>query len=245
LNAGDYTLAIRAKNDFGETSQVKNIRLNILPPWYRDTLGFSLYIFLLLVTVVVFYLLHKRKVIKEQRLLQLKFEKEQQELLREKTLENDKKIVQLKNESLRNEIKLKSKQLANTAMALVKKNETLQELKQELVLHKDEFDNYFSYKKLIKKVDHSIEHKDEWEIFEYNFNQVHEEFFQQLKAKHSQLTHKDLKVCAYIRMNLSNKEIAPLMNISVRGVETHRYRLKKKLDLDNDNSLTDYLRNYN
>ena len=46
-------------------------------------------------------------------------------------------------------------------------------------------------------------------------------------------------------MNLSTKEIAPLMNISIRGVETHRYRLKRKLNLDNDNSLSDYLLNFN
>lgn len=93
------------------------------------------------------------------------------------------------------------------------------------------------------KVDNSIDHKDEWEVFEFNFNQVHEEFFNKLKERHPDLTHKDLKVCAYIKMNLSTKEIAPLMNISIRGVETNRYRLRKKLDLENDNSLVDYLQN--
>lgn len=168
---------------------------------------------------------------------------EQEELLLQQTLESDRKLVELKNESLRNEVKLKSKQLANTAMALVKKNETLLEIKNELTKHKDEFTNYFSYKRLIKKVDNSIDHKDEWEVFEFNFNQVHEEFFNKLKERHPDLTHKDLKVCAYIKMNLSTKEIAPLMNISIRGVETNRYRLRKKLDLENDNSLVDYLQN--
>ena len=80
-------------------------------------------------------------------------------------------------------------------------------------------------------------------VFEENFNQVHDEFFEILKKRHSALTPKDLKICAYIKMNLANKEIAPLMNISVRGVETHRYRLKKKLNLENDISLADYLLN--
>jgi DNA-binding CsgD family transcriptional regulator len=96
----------------------------------------------------------------------------------------------------------------------------------------------------LKKVDNSIAHKDEWKIFEYNFNQVHEEFFFQLKKRFPDLTHKDLKICAYIKMNLTTKEIAPLLNISIRGVETHRYRLKRKLNLDNDNSLATYLRNF-
>ncbi|TDY07666.1 helix-turn-helix domain-containing protein [Meridianimaribacter flavus] len=244
LNHGEYDIAIRASNGFGETSPVKELKINILPPWYKDDIGFALYTFLILLTLLVIFILHKRKIIKEQKILELKFEKQQEELLKEKTLENEKRIVQLKNESLQNEIKLKSKQLANTAMALVKKNETLQEIKQELVGNKTSFDNYYSYKKLLKKVDGSIAHKDEWKVFEYNFNQVHEEFFKGLKENHPQLTQKDLKICAYIKMNLSTKEIAPLMNISVRGVETHRYRLKKKLDLENDISLTDYLLNF-
>lgn len=244
LSNGEYTIGLRTVNSFGNVSPVTKLNLNILPPWYKDKLGFLLYAILSLTTAVIIYVLHKRKISKEQRLLHQKFEKEQEKLLREKTLENDKRIVQLKNEALRNEVKLKSKQLANTAMALVKKNETLLEIKNELAQNKNNFDNFYSYKKLLKRVDNSIAHKDEWEIFEYNFNQVHEEFFKKLKNEYPELTAKDLKICAYIKMNLSTKEIAPLMNISVRGVETHRYRLKKKLNLENDISLTNYLLNF-
>jgi len=220
------------------------MQINILPPWYKASLGFTLYGVIVVLILIIIFVLHKRKIEKGQRLLQQKFEKEQKELLREKSLENEKRIVQLKNESLQNEVKLKSKQLANTAMALVKKNETLQEIKKELAQNKTNFDNHYSYKKILKKVDGSIAHKDEWEVFEHNFNQVHDDFFKSLKAKHAELTPKDLKICAYVKMNLSTKEIAPLMNISIRGVETHRYRLKKKLNLENDISLTDYLLNF-
>lgn len=244
LSSGSHTIFFRTSNNFGAKSDIISQNINVLPPWYKNKFGFALYTFLTLTIIYIFYVLHKRKIDKEQRLLQIKFEREQRELLREKTLENDRKIVELKNEALKNEVKLKSKQLANTAMALVKKNETLTELKKELVLHKNGFDNYYSYKKLLKKVDNSIAHKDEWKVFEYNFNQVHEEFFNQLKRQFPELTHKDLKICAYIKMNLTTKEIAPLLNISIRGVETHRYRLKRKLNLDNDNSLATYLRNF-
>jgi len=244
LNSGNYTILFRTSNGFGLTSDITSQKIHILPPWYKNKYGFALYAFITLLVILTFYALHKLKVIKEQKLLQLKLKKEQREMLREKTLQNERKIVELKNEALKNEINLKSKQLANTAMALVKKNEALTELKNELLHHKDEFSNYYSYKKLLKKVDGSIAHKDEWEIFEYNFNQVHEEFFNKLKKQFPQLTHKDLKICAYIRMNLSTKEIAPLLNISIRGVETSRYRLKRKLNLDNDNSLAPYLQNF-
>ncbi|TVZ57843.1 regulatory LuxR family protein [Flavobacteriaceae bacterium MAR_2010_105] len=244
LGDGEYTILFRASNNFGGKSEIASQEITVLPPWYKNNIGFALYGFLSILILIIFYALHKRKINKEQELLQLKFEHEQKELIKEKTLENERKIVELKNEALKNEVKLKSKQLANTAMALVKKNETLMELKKELVEHKSGFDNYYSYKKLLKNIDNSIGHQDEWEIFEYNFNQVHEEFFNLLKKQFPKLTHKDLKICAYIKMNLSTKEIAPLLNISIRGVETHRYRLKRKLNLDNDISLGTYLRNF-
>lgn len=243
LSSGTYTILFRTSNNLGNNSNITSLKLNILPPWYKNKFGIALYTFLILLIIYIFYALHKRKIYKEQKLLQLKFEREQKEMLKEKTLENERKIIELKNDALKNEVKLKSKQLANTAMSLVKKNETLTELKKELVEHKNGFDNYYSYKKLLKKVDNSIAHKDEWEIFEYNFNQVHEEFFNQLKKQFPDLTHKDLKICAFIKMNLSTKEIAPLLNISIRGVETSRYRLKRKLKLNNDNSLMLYLQN--
>ncbi|HKK11634.1 MAG TPA: LuxR C-terminal-related transcriptional regulator, partial [Flavobacteriaceae bacterium] len=244
LSSGNYTLLFRTSNGFGGTSEITSQKIHILPPWYKNKYGFALYAFIVLLITMGFYALHKRKIIKEQKLLQLKLKREQREMLREKTLENERKIVELKNEALKNEVKLKSKQLANTAMALVKKNEALTELKKELLHQKDGFNNYYSYKKILKKVDGTIAHQDEWELFEYNFNQVHEEFFNQLKKQYPHLTHKDLKICAYIRMNLSTKEIAPLLNISIRGVETSRYRLKRKLNLHNNKSLASYLQNF-
>lgn len=243
LKDGIYTILFRTRNHLVKPSETSKIQINVLPPWYKDTIGIVLYFVLIAFGIGTFYYYNKQKIKREQRLLKIKYAKEQQEIVREKNLENEKRIVQLKNESLRNEVKLKSKQLANTALALVKKNETLQDIKKELANNKDSFDNQYAFKKILNKVDSSIAHKDEWKVFEYNFNQVHEDFFKSLKSKHSNLTPKDLKICAYIKMNLSNKEIAPLMNISVRGLETHRYRLKKKLDLENDISISDYLIN--
>ncbi|WP_338357772.1 helix-turn-helix and ligand-binding sensor domain-containing protein [Yeosuana marina] len=243
LKDGMYSVLFRTNNNFEVPSPSTKIKLKVLPPWYKDTLGFVLYSSLAILILVLVYIFNQRKTKREQRLLKIKYAKEQQEILRQKTLDNEKRIVQLKNEALQNEVKLKSKQLANTAMALVKKNETLQDIKKELSINKSSFDNQYSFKKILKKVDSSIAHKDEWKVFEYNFNQVHEDFFKILKGKHPILTSKDLRVCAYIKMNLSNKEIAPLMNVSVRGLETHRYRLKKKLNLESDISVVDYLMN--
>jgi AraC family chitin signaling transcriptional activator len=243
LKDGTYTLLLRTRNHLNKVSEASKIQIKVLPKWYKDTLGFALYFVLIMLSIVAFYYYHQQKLKKEQQLLRFKYAKEQQEIVKEKNLENEKRIVQLRNESLRSEIKFKSKQLANTALALVKKNESLQEIKRELINLKNSFDNQYAFKKILNKVDSSITHKDEWKVFEYNFNQVHEDFFKTLKSKHPNLTPKDLKICAYIKMNLSNKEIIPLMNVSLRGLETHRYRLKKKLNLNNDISVSDYLIN--
>ncbi|WP_379840338.1 helix-turn-helix and ligand-binding sensor domain-containing protein [Flaviramulus multivorans] len=241
LSNDDYNIHFRSVSISGETSPLKTIKLKVLPPWYKNG-----YFYLLMAVFIslIAYWIHKRKVAKEHRLLRQKLSEEQEIILKERAIENEKKLVQIKNESLKNEVKLKSKQLANTAMALVKKNESMLEIKNELARNEASFKNTLGYKKLLKKIDNSIGHEDEWQIFEYNFNQVHEEFFNQLKSKFPKLTHKDLKICAYIKMNLLTKEIAPLMNVSIRGLETHRYRLKRKLNLGNDKSLGDYLRNF-
>ena len=240
---GAYTILFRTRNHLGASSETVKIKVTVMPPWYKDTLGIVLYLVLIVLGIGIFYYFNQQKIKREQRLLKIKYAKEQQEVVREKNLENEKRLVQLRNESLRNEVKFKSKQLANTALALVKKNETLQDIKKELISNTNSFDNQYAFKKILNKVNNSIAHKDEWKVFEHNFNQVHEDFFKCLKSKHPNLTPKDLRICAYINMNLSNKEIAPLLNVSIRGLETHRYRLKKKLDLENDISISDYLLN--
>ncbi|MGC9345044.1 MAG: helix-turn-helix transcriptional regulator, partial [Bacteroidales bacterium] len=92
-------------------------------------------------------------------------------------------------------------------------------------------------------LDKEIDDKNQNKIFKTYFEEVHEEFFKRLKEKHPNLTPRDLNLCAYIKMNLSNKEIASLLNISTRGVEISRYRLRKKLDLLRDINLSIYLSN--
>ena len=140
-----------------------------------------------------------------------------------------------------NEITLKRKELANTTMVAAKKNEVLMEIQGELNKDKSKFSNQFRLKHIMNKINRAIKNKDEWQVFETNFNQVHEDFFKDLLEAYPKLTNKDLKLCSYLKMNLTSKEIAPLMGISVRGVEVHRYRLRKKMGLDNKENLTNFL----
>lgn len=77
-----------------------------------------------------------------------------------------------------------------------------------------------------------------------HFNELNRDFFIRLKDEYPSLTPKDLKLCAYLKMNLSTKEIATLLNVSVRGVEASRYRLRKKMDLSSDKNITELMLQY-
>jgi FixJ family two-component response regulator len=89
-----------------------------------------------------------------------------------------------------------------------------------------------------------MKNESEWEAFEALYDQAHGDFFKRLKADFSGLTPSDLRLCAYLRMNLSSKEIAPLLNITVRGVEERRYRLRKRMNLGSDENLTERIMTY-
>jgi DNA-binding CsgD family transcriptional regulator len=97
------------------------------------------------------------------------------------------------------------------------------------------------FKKLLKILVEDNRTDDTWEHFAHHFDKVHTDFLVVLKNRYPDLTASELRLCAYLRMNLSNKEIAQLINISVRGVEIARYRLRKKLGLAKETNLFEFL----
>ena len=94
---------------------------------------------------------------------------------------------------------------------------------------------------MIKIIDKNLNNTDDWKMFQEAFNNADKKFLNKIKAKHPELTPNDLRLCAYLRLNLSSKEIAPLLNISPRSVEVKRYRLRKKMILPHDANLTHYI----
>ena len=90
----------------------------------------------------------------------------------------------------------------------------------------------------------NIEHDNNWRKFQENFDLVYENYLQRLAEEYPALTLNDKKLCAYLKMNLTSKEIAPLLNMSFRSVEMSRYRLRKKLDIDSEFNLTEFLQNF-
>jgi len=158
---------------------------------------------------------------------------------------SEKEIIKLRNESLKNEMRFKNKELANATLHLIQKNKTLTYLKDDLskvlrVIPNDNPDKQ-NINNLLKKINKDLRNEKNWELFNNYFDEVHEDFMERLKTKYDDLSPKELRLCAYLRMNISTKEIAPLMNISIRGVEISRYRLRKKLQLDHNTNLTDFI----
>ena len=141
------------------------------------------------------------------------------------------------NEKLQQDIENKNRELAISTMSLIKKNEFLNDIKDELKSTPEQK----NLKSVIKIIDKNLNNTDDWKFFEEAFNNADKDFLKKIKSKHPDLTPNDLKLCAYLRLNLSSKEIAPLLNISSKSVEVKRYRLRKKMDLPHEASLTNYI----
>jgi DNA-binding CsgD family transcriptional regulator len=243
LPGGNYTFEVKVRSNLGNESTVAGYPFTMLPPWYQ-TMWAGIFYFLVLATILfVIYKWQKKKFILQQK----KYEEEQKRLLYIHELEISKtasKIVGLQNEKLEAEINFKNSELASSAMHLVKKSELITKIKGELTHIMKGLDNppaILELKKMIKTLSEDDNMDKEWENFAKHFDKVHSDFVAGLKEKHPTITGSELKLCAYLRMNLSTKEIAQLMNISVRGVEISRYRLRKKLGIPSETNLFDYL----
>jgi DNA-binding CsgD family transcriptional regulator len=229
IPVGHYVIKIKAVNSWGESSHEYSVGVDILPPWYRSTLAFVGYFLIILGGLLLF----RRNIIRRTR------QKESRE--RE---EQERELIKLRNEKLQAELSFKSSELASSTMAIIKKNEFLMEMKDMLQNQKEQLGTRYPdkyYDRLVQKIDDNMSSQDDWKVFEANFERAHEQFMKSLTDNYKDLTPSDLRLCAFLRMNLSSKEIAPLLGISVRGVENHRYRLRKKLNLDADNNLTEFI----
>lgn len=181
------------------------------------------------------------------RIQQEKYEKEQEQIQYLHQLEINKaenELVALRNEKLQVEVDFKNSELATNAMHLVQKSELLAKLRSELNQLVKAVDNekaQSEIRKMIKVLGEDEKMDKDWEHFSHHFDKVHSDFVVVLKEKFPSITPNELKLSAYLRMNLSTKEIAQLMNISVRGVEISRYRLRKKLGISSEVNLFDFL----
>lgn len=234
LPFGSYTFQVRARIGNKKSENVASYTFEIDRPWYLSNLLISIYVLILAVFSFFMDRVYKRYYRKQREKLLERQEKE----FRLKTLANEKELMKLKNEQLKVDVENKNRELATSTMSIIKKNELLSSIKKELTgaTEKD-------IKKVIGIIDKNLNNTDDWQMFEEAFNNADKDFIKKVKTLHSELTPNDLRLCAYLRLNLSSKEIAPLLNISHRSVEVKRYRLRKKMDLEHDVNLTEYILN--
>ena len=221
LSFGNYSFIVRAKIGNKLTNNIISYDFKINRPWYLSNVALLMYLFLLFGISLITHKVYKR------------YYKKQHE---HKQLESEQLIVRIKNEKLNEAIDSKNRELAISTMSIIKKNEILSSIKKELKNNKQSNNDA-----VIKLIDSNINNKKDWKFLEEAFNNVDKDFLDKVKKSYPEMTPNDLRFCAYLRLNLSSKEIAPLLNISVRSVETRRYRLRKRMGLARDSSLIDHI----
>ncbi len=250
LKEGNYTFHVRSKNASGDISKEASYRFTINPPWYRSVLAYILYGLSGMGLLFTGFNLLDRKYIREQQKMAMKQEKElneKDEEMEKITLLSQEKITHLQTEKLESEIRHVNNELATATMHLLNKNEFIVHVKSNLnqiVKKNTSEDLKKELTQIVKDIENNISADADWEHFQFHFDRVHGDFTNRFRAQFASLSPQEIKLSAYLRMNLSSKEIAQLLNISVRGVEISRYRLRKKLQLDRNQNLQDFILNF-
>lgn len=231
LPEGSYCFQVEAVDAENITNR-QEFNFIIQAPWYRTKPAYALY-------VLSFVFLAWGSFLFVRYRIRLHHE--------EVVTRKDDEILQLQQEQLEYQLKQKSQEMANLLMNFVRKNEMLAEIKQDLlsVMNDVKGEESLRTRRLLmtvnNKIDTNMQSDELLKRFEEQFDLVHNNFMTKLSEKHPTLTINEKKMCAYVKMDLSSKEIAPLMNLSYRGVETLRYRLRKKLNISREENLAEYL----
>lgn len=253
LPSGTYKFRVRALNRIsGRTQEIEAV-IKVLPAWYETWLAYIIYI--VAAGLACRYVLKIIKRRTERELVRIKAEQERQMHEQEIKLQVEREkrkhqLAEMRNEQLDTELKHKQSQLSDSTMNLMRKNDMLQQIDREMAELSESMrrgDPKARLTRQIQEIRKSIQTNmnddDNWEKFEENFNMVYDDFMKTLTARFPDLKTNDRKLCAYLRMGLSSKEMASLLNTPVRSIETARYRLRKKLNLDGGENLTEFIRN--
>lgn len=236
LGDGHYTL--HAKALLGGELYETSFSFRVLPMWYETALAFFVYVLLgvLILIFLVWYVY--------QRILESKrrFEQEKLEELRESKM----KILELENEKNQIELHAKSQELSNLLLNQINKNELATEVLGDLhrimdeLEHKDTQAAIKRLRQLQERMARNTENARDWTRFEENFDVVNASFLKNLSKHYPWMSKNEKKLCAYIKMGLLTKEIAPIMGLTMRGAEMLRYRMRQKMELDAQVNLKEF-----
>lgn len=238
LPAGDYILKARVQDNSGVAHATVSFSLRIKNPWYKTGWAYLSYGLIILFISWLFIENHVKKIVQKKNKL---FTEQENKRLAQLD-KQEKEITALRNEKLEADLTYKSKELASATMMIINHTEFLKNLRARIQ------SNILAGKinrtegnELATMIGKNLSEEDIWTVFQENFDLIHENFFRKLKERYPALTPTDLKLCTLIRLNYSSKEIAGMMNISIRGVEAARYRLRKKLNLAEAENLVDFM----
>ena len=243
LREGNYTFHVRSKDIYSQIGDEDQFEFKVLPPWYRSPLAYVIYSILGIIALALAFRYLDRRMKKAA----ARIKAAQSKVIQQKESDlkdSQREIERLKTEKLRSEILVKNKELASTTMHLINKNGFIDQTKTQLMNITKKSKNQEvkdEIKKIITSIEKNIAGDKDWEQFEMHFDEVHGDFMNRFKTKFPDLSPQEIKLSAYLRMNLSSKEIANLMNISVRGVEIARYRLRKKIHLERSDNLQEFI----
>ena len=254
LPKGHYVFKVRARDILESKEAVCSYSFTILPAWYETQIAFIIYLLLviMLISAIIIFINHQSKkgALDMERIKEIELN-EQKKKHEAETSEKKKEIKELKNQQLQYELRHKSQELASSTMNLIRKNEILLEIKDNIMKVTDDIksshDSTNILSRLVKmerSIKQNLENDNNWKRFEENFDLVYENYLKRLGEMYPELNTADKKLCAYLKMDLSSKDIAPLLNMSVRSVEMSRYRLRKKMDLDRDINLGEFLQKF-
>lgn len=244
LKEGSYTLKIRAKNH-SKISEIHSFKFNVKAPWYRSNLSYFLY-FLVVLGLIFFIKKYNATKLKKQKLLLLKKEqnslREQAEKHKNEMLLQRQKQLEIEQNNLREEIRNKTIELATKAKDDDEKNRILYTISEKIV----ELENnpnvlkirLGEMRRLLKTY---LETEDN--TFEIQMDDLHQEFFKNMKKRFPNLSIYDLRLCAYLRIGLTSKEMADILQVLPSSINVSRSRLRKKLNLLPEDDLYEFLIN--
>jgi len=237
LGNGNHIVSVY-NHDGLHYAKLSSFDFSVSKPWYFSFWMVLLYLLLAGTILYVYYKWNKMRYIQKLELREEELKHQKKILEIELKAENELNSQEYQKHILELELQSKSSEVAGKSLSIAKQSEMIEKI-QGILESETDFNKLKS--EITKAIKINAVNKHEWETFETNLNQIHNEFIINLTKKYPVLTSKDIKLCIYLKMNLSSKEIAPMMNISFRGVELHRYRLRKKLNLVQDENLSKFL----
>jgi len=246
LPPGDFKFKAQTKNFLGQVSSNEPFIFSIKPPWQKTFTTKLLLVLFILLLWFLFYRNQRWRYKKRAQKIKAEVAHKDRQLVE---VERNKRqqLQALEEEKLESDLHHVNNLLAASTMNLVIKNEFIETIKQGLTAVKKKGDPQHTkqaLEKIISEIDSTLRIQEDWEKFEIHFNKVHGDFLARLRNEFPSLTAQDQKLCAYLRLNLSTKEIAQLMSISTRGVEVARYRLRKRLGLQQGDNLANFILAY-